>query len=155
MNSSFFSAYMGLIFCWPSLELNVIIQSVMWCHGKCPSSSSVRCCDIWHGLLRATCSVVEAKHWLIRRLWLSRVAHLYLHLLPPAANSEYYNLLMSSGLEKRRDATVCTLEELERITSEHTLKNTVRPAVSSQSLQAKPPLFSFTGQFIMCCSDFV
>lgn len=40
------------------------------------------------------------------------------------ANSEYYNLLMSSGLEKRRDATVCTLEELERITSEHTLKNT-------------------------------
>ncbi len=147
MNSSFFSAYMGLIFCWPSLELNVIIQSVMWCHGKFPSSSSVRCCDIWHALLRATCSVVEAKHWLIRRLWLS-------HLPPPAANSEYYSLLMSSGLEKRRDATVCTLEELERITSEHTLKNTVRPAVSSQSLQAKPPLFSLTGQF-MCCSDFV
>ncbi|XP_051768463.1 period circadian protein homolog 3 isoform X4 [Ctenopharyngodon idella] len=40
------------------------------------------------------------------------------------ANSEYYNLLMSSGLEERRDATVCTLEELEGITSEHTLKNT-------------------------------
>ncbi|XP_077060186.1 period circadian protein homolog 3 isoform X3 [Siphateles boraxobius] len=40
------------------------------------------------------------------------------------ANSEYYNLLMSRGLEERRDATVCTLEELERITSEHTLKNT-------------------------------
>ncbi|XP_056590239.1 period circadian protein homolog 3 isoform X2 [Triplophysa dalaica] len=40
------------------------------------------------------------------------------------ANSEYYNLLMSSGVEERRDATVCTLEELEGITSEHTLKNT-------------------------------
>uniref|UniRef100_A0A671LSH6 PAS domain-containing protein n=1 Tax=Sinocyclocheilus anshuiensis TaxID=1608454 RepID=A0A671LSH6_9TELE len=40
------------------------------------------------------------------------------------ANSEYYNLLMSSGLEKRREATVCSLEELEGITSEHTLKNT-------------------------------
>ncbi|XP_067288190.1 period circadian protein homolog 3 isoform X2 [Pseudorasbora parva] len=40
------------------------------------------------------------------------------------ANSEYYTLLMSSGLEERREATVCTLEELERITSEHTLKNT-------------------------------
>nr|VAX54228.1 period circadian clock 3 [Squalius torgalensis]VAX54229.1 period circadian clock 3 [Squalius torgalensis] len=40
------------------------------------------------------------------------------------ANSEYYKLLMSRGLEERRDATVCSLEELERITSEHTLKNT-------------------------------
>ncbi|XP_051956980.1 period circadian protein homolog 3 [Xyrauchen texanus] len=43
------------------------------------------------------------------------------------ANSEYYNLLMSSGLEERRDMTVCNLDELEGITSEHTLKNTVRP----------------------------
>uniref|UniRef100_A0A8C1SGR0 Period circadian clock 3 n=1 Tax=Cyprinus carpio TaxID=7962 RepID=A0A8C1SGR0_CYPCA len=40
------------------------------------------------------------------------------------ANSEYYNLLMSSGLEERRNATVCSLEELEGITSEHTPKNT-------------------------------
>lgn len=40
------------------------------------------------------------------------------------AKSEYYNLLMSSGLEERREAPVCTLEELEGITSEHTLKNT-------------------------------
>uniref|UniRef100_A0A8C2IH90 Period circadian clock 3 n=1 Tax=Cyprinus carpio TaxID=7962 RepID=A0A8C2IH90_CYPCA len=40
------------------------------------------------------------------------------------ANSEYYNLLMSSGLEERRNATVCTLEDLEGITSEHTPKNT-------------------------------
>uniref|UniRef100_A0AAR2LR19 PAS domain-containing protein n=1 Tax=Pygocentrus nattereri TaxID=42514 RepID=A0AAR2LR19_PYGNA len=42
------------------------------------------------------------------------------------ANSEYYKLLMCNGLEERRDATVCTQEQLEGITSEHTLKNTVR-----------------------------
>lgn len=41
------------------------------------------------------------------------------------ANSEYYKLLMSTGQEERREATVCTLEELERVTSEHTLKNMV------------------------------
>uniref|UniRef100_A0A8C9YHI5 Period circadian clock 3 n=1 Tax=Sander lucioperca TaxID=283035 RepID=A0A8C9YHI5_SANLU len=40
------------------------------------------------------------------------------------ANSEYYKLLMRNGQDERRDATVCTLEELERVTSEHTLKNT-------------------------------
>ena len=41
------------------------------------------------------------------------------------ANSEYYKLLMRNGQDERRDATVCALEELERVTSEHTLKNTV------------------------------
>ncbi|XP_022538010.2 period circadian protein homolog 3 isoform X1 [Astyanax mexicanus] len=40
------------------------------------------------------------------------------------ANSEYYKLLMCNGLEERKDATVCTLGQLESITSEHTLKNT-------------------------------
>ena len=40
------------------------------------------------------------------------------------ANSEYYKLLMKNQ-DERRDATVCTLEELERVISEHTLKNTV------------------------------
>ncbi|KAF5901053.1 period circadian protein 3-like isoform X1, partial [Clarias magur] len=40
------------------------------------------------------------------------------------ANSEYYKLLMCNGLEERRDATMCSLEQLESITSEHTLKNT-------------------------------
>ncbi|KAJ8360575.1 hypothetical protein SKAU_G00171000 [Synaphobranchus kaupii] len=40
------------------------------------------------------------------------------------ANSEYYKRLMSNGLEKWKEATVCPLEELESITSEHTLKNT-------------------------------
>lgn len=32
---------------------------------------------------------------------------------------------MQNGQDERRNATVCTLEELERVTSEHTLKNTV------------------------------
>uniref|UniRef100_A0A3Q2TR03 Period circadian clock 3 n=1 Tax=Fundulus heteroclitus TaxID=8078 RepID=A0A3Q2TR03_FUNHE len=40
------------------------------------------------------------------------------------ANSEYYKLLMQNGQDQRRDDTVCTLEELERVTSEHNLKNT-------------------------------
>ncbi|KAG7238331.1 hypothetical protein INR49_031043 [Caranx melampygus] len=40
------------------------------------------------------------------------------------ANSEYYKLLMRNGQDERRDTTVCALEELERVTSEHTLKNT-------------------------------
>ncbi|KAJ8259490.1 hypothetical protein GJAV_G00169910 [Gymnothorax javanicus] len=40
------------------------------------------------------------------------------------ANSEYYKLLMNNGLVERKEAMVCPLEELESITSEHTLKNT-------------------------------
>ncbi|XP_033822152.1 period circadian protein homolog 3 isoform X2 [Periophthalmus magnuspinnatus] len=40
------------------------------------------------------------------------------------ANSEYYKLLMRNGQDERQMSTVCTLEELERVTSEHTLKNT-------------------------------
>ncbi|KAJ8258736.1 hypothetical protein COCON_G00177480 [Conger conger] len=40
------------------------------------------------------------------------------------ANSEYYKLLMGNGQEERKEAMVCPLEELESITSEHTLKNT-------------------------------
>ncbi|MEQ2259687.1 hypothetical protein XENORESO_016167, partial [Xenotaenia resolanae] len=39
-------------------------------------------------------------------------------------NSEYYKLLMQNGQDQRKDDTVCTLEELERVTSEHNLKNT-------------------------------
>ena len=46
-------------------------------------------------------------------------------LVPPAANSEYYKLLMSHCLAQHNDATVYPLEELESITSEHALKNTV------------------------------
>ncbi|KAM6927815.1 period circadian protein homolog 3 [Xenentodon cancila] len=45
------------------------------------------------------------------------------------ANSEYYKLLMQNGQDERKDATVCALEELERVISEHTLKNTVMDQV--------------------------
>lgn len=48
----------------------------------------------------------------------------------PAANSEYYKLLMQNGQDERRDASVCTLEELDRVTSEHTLKNTVHTHIT-------------------------
>lgn len=50
-------------------------------------------------------------------------------LLSSVANSEYYKLLMRNGQDERWNATVCTLEELERVTSEHTLKNTVNKRV--------------------------
>ncbi|XP_061687859.1 period circadian protein homolog 3 isoform X3 [Syngnathoides biaculeatus] len=40
------------------------------------------------------------------------------------ANSEYYKLLMRNGQDEKRNVTACTREELERVTSEHTLKNT-------------------------------
>lgn len=71
-------------------------------------------------------SVVLLKHSFTVLLWLCMFTLVLFSLLPSTANSEYYNLLMSSGAKERRDATVCTLEELEGITSEHTLKNTVR-----------------------------
>lgn len=58
----------------------------------------------------------------------------HLFLCDPAANSEYYNLLMQNGQDERRDASVFTLEELERVTSEHTLKNTV----NMQAEQRRP-----------------
>ncbi|XP_034022845.1 period circadian protein homolog 2-like [Thalassophryne amazonica] len=62
---------------------------------------------------RSKASTVEALHYA-----LSCVKQLQ-------ANSEYYKLLVRNGQDERRDATVCTLEELERVTSEHALKNTV------------------------------
>lgn len=49
----------------------------------------------------------------------------YVFVCCSLANSEYYKLLMRNGQDERRDASVCTLQELERVTSEHTLKNTV------------------------------
>lgn len=59
------------------------------------------------------------------------------------ANSEYYNLLMSRGLEERRDTTVCTLEELEGFSSEHTLKNTDSFVV----------VFSLASGKVVCASE--
>ncbi|XP_056885151.1 period circadian protein homolog 3 isoform X3 [Takifugu flavidus] len=59
------------------------------------------------------------------------------------ANSEYYNLLMQNGQDERRDASVFTLEELERLTSEHTLKNTDSFVV----------VFSLSSGRVMCASE--
>ena len=55
---------------------------------------------------------------------------LVLIVLLSAANSKYYKLLIRSGQDERRNATVCSLEELERVTSEHTLKNTVHTHIT-------------------------
>lgn len=60
---------------------------------------------------------------------LSGFSAAFVFMQSSAANSEYYNLLMQNGQDERRDASVFTLEELERVTSEHTLKNTVRKEV--------------------------
>lgn len=64
--------------------------------------------------------------------------------LSSVANSEYYKLLMQNGQDERRDATVCSLEELERVTSEHTLKNTVNTHAHAQNTQKlnKTSIFS-------------
>ncbi|XP_041747404.2 period circadian protein homolog 3 isoform X2 [Coregonus clupeaformis] len=40
------------------------------------------------------------------------------------SNSEYYKLLLRNSQEERPDSTSCRLEELKRVTSEHTFKNT-------------------------------
>ncbi|XP_068576690.1 period circadian protein homolog 3 [Cebidichthys violaceus] len=61
---------------------------------------------------RSKASTVEALHYALRCV------------KQVQANSNYYKLLMRNGQDERREATVCTLEELERVTSEHTLKNT-------------------------------
>ncbi|XP_068170437.1 period circadian protein homolog 3 [Antennarius striatus] len=67
------------------------------------------------------------------------------------ANSKYYKLLMRNGQEERRDISAFTLEELERVTSEHTLKNTdsfvvVFSVASGQVLYASEQAPS-----ILCC----
>ncbi|XP_070702705.1 period circadian protein homolog 3 isoform X2 [Pempheris klunzingeri] len=67
------------------------------------------------------------------------------------ANSQYYKLLMQNGQDERRDATVCTLEELERVTSEHTLKNT-DSFVMVFSLSSGRVLYSSEqAPSILCC----
>ncbi|KAK5872732.1 hypothetical protein PBY51_013406 [Eleginops maclovinus] len=67
------------------------------------------------------------------------------------ANSEYYKLLMGHGQDKRSDVTVCTLEELERVTSEHTLKN-MDSFVVVFSLSSGSVLYaSEQAASILCC----
>lgn len=67
------------------------------------------------------------------------------------ANSEYYKLLMLNGQDERRDATVCTLEELERVTSEHTLKNTDSFVVVFSLASCRVLYASEQAPSILCC----
>ncbi|KAM9859852.1 period circadian protein homolog 3 [Aulostomus maculatus] len=67
------------------------------------------------------------------------------------ANSEYYKLLMRNGQDERRDATVCTLEELERVTSEHTLKNTDSFVVVFSLSSGRVLYSSEQAPSILCC----
>uniref|UniRef100_A0A8C6SBW1 Period circadian clock 3 n=1 Tax=Neogobius melanostomus TaxID=47308 RepID=A0A8C6SBW1_9GOBI len=67
------------------------------------------------------------------------------------ANSEYYKLLMRNGQEERQNATVCTLEELERVTSEHTLKNTDSFVVVFSLSSCRILYASEQAPSILCC----
>ncbi|XP_016892253.1 period circadian protein homolog 3 isoform X2 [Cynoglossus semilaevis] len=67
------------------------------------------------------------------------------------ANSEYYKLLMRNGQDERREATVCSLEELERVTSEHTLKNTDSFVVVFSLSTGRVLYASEQGPSILCC----
>ncbi|KAI1890688.1 hypothetical protein AGOR_G00156220 [Albula goreensis] len=67
------------------------------------------------------------------------------------ANSEYYKLLMSNGLDERKETTVCTLEELESITSEHTLKNTDSFVVVFSSMSGRILYVSEQASYILNC----
>lgn len=67
------------------------------------------------------------------------------------ANSEYYNLLMRNDQDERKDASVCTLEELERVTSEHTLKNTDSFVVVFSLSSGRVMYASEQAPSILCC----
>uniref|UniRef100_H3CP94 Period circadian clock 3 n=1 Tax=Tetraodon nigroviridis TaxID=99883 RepID=H3CP94_TETNG len=67
------------------------------------------------------------------------------------ANSEYYNLLMQNGQDERRDASVFTLEELERVTSEHTLKNTDSFVVVFSLSSGRVMFASEQAPSVLCC----
>uniref|UniRef100_A0AAQ5YJG3 PAS domain-containing protein n=1 Tax=Amphiprion ocellaris TaxID=80972 RepID=A0AAQ5YJG3_AMPOC len=67
------------------------------------------------------------------------------------ANSEYYKLLMRNGQDERGDATICTLEELERVVSEHTLKNTDSFVVVFSLSSGRVMYASEQTPSILCC----
>ncbi|XP_039971510.1 period circadian protein homolog 3 isoform X3 [Xiphias gladius] len=67
------------------------------------------------------------------------------------ANSEYYKLLMRNGQDERRDTTVCAREELERVTSEHTLKNTDSFVVVFSLSSGRVLYTSEQAPSILCC----
>ncbi|MEQ2209812.1 hypothetical protein XENOCAPTIV_004403 [Xenoophorus captivus] len=67
------------------------------------------------------------------------------------ANSEYYKLLMQNGQDQRKDDTVCTLEELERVTSEHNLKNTDSFVVVFSLSSGRVLYASDQAPSLLCC----
>ncbi|XP_035007997.2 period circadian protein homolog 3-like [Hippoglossus stenolepis] len=67
------------------------------------------------------------------------------------ANSKYYKLLIRTGQDERRNATVCSLEELERVTSEHTLKNTDSFVVVFSLSSGRVLYASEQAHTILCC----
>ncbi|XP_062254311.1 period circadian protein homolog 3 isoform X2 [Platichthys flesus] len=67
------------------------------------------------------------------------------------ANSEYYKLLIRTGQDERRNATVCSLEELERVTSEHYLKNTDSFVVVFSLTSGRVLYASEQAHTILCC----
>ncbi|MED6233132.1 hypothetical protein ATANTOWER_007187 [Ataeniobius toweri] len=67
------------------------------------------------------------------------------------ANSEYYKLLMQNGQDQRKDDTVCTLEELERVTSEHNLKNTDSFVVVFSLSSGRVLYTSEQAPSLLCC----
>ncbi|XP_046881034.1 LOW QUALITY PROTEIN: period circadian protein homolog 3 [Hypomesus transpacificus] len=67
------------------------------------------------------------------------------------ATSEYYKLLMSTEQDERADATVCSLDELERVTSEHTLKNTDSLVVGFSLASGRVLYASEQAPSILCC----
>ncbi|XP_060925593.1 period circadian protein homolog 3 [Limanda limanda] len=67
------------------------------------------------------------------------------------ANSEYYKLPIRTGQDERRNATVCSLEELERVISGHTLKNTESFVVVFSLTSGRVLYTSEQAHTILCC----
>ncbi|XP_057701649.1 period circadian protein homolog 3 isoform X2 [Corythoichthys intestinalis] len=88
---------------------------------------------------RSKASTVEALHYALKCV------------KQVQANSEYYKLLMRNGQDVKSNATVCTREELERVTSEHTLKNTDSFVVVFSLSSGHVLHASEQAPSIMCC----
>uniref|UniRef100_A0A3Q2XST4 Period circadian clock 3 n=1 Tax=Hippocampus comes TaxID=109280 RepID=A0A3Q2XST4_HIPCM len=88
---------------------------------------------------RSKASTVEALHYALKCV------------KQVQANSEYYKLLMRNGQDEKSNATVCTREELERVTSEHTLKNTDSFVVVFSLSSGRVLHASEQASSILCC----
>ncbi|XP_077384806.1 period circadian protein homolog 3 [Festucalex cinctus] len=88
---------------------------------------------------RSKASTVEALHYALKCV------------KQVQANSEYYKLLMRNGQDEKSNATVCTREELERVTSEHTLKNTDSFVVVFSLSSGRVLHASEQAPSILCC----